>query len=82
MCAVPNTAVFCSSLISYPPGMLLKYFLNDFYVVLVAPIITGITCAFTFHTQLINIYETQEWPKVFIEVIMIAFKEAKTYKMQ
>jgi hypothetical protein len=30
MCAVPNTAVFCSSLMSWFPGMLLTYFLNDF----------------------------------------------------
>jgi hypothetical protein len=30
MCAVPNTAVFCSSLISCFPGMLLRYFLDDF----------------------------------------------------
>ena len=30
MCAVPNMAVFCSSFTSCFPGMLLKYFLNDF----------------------------------------------------
>ena len=30
MCAVPNMAVFCSSLTSCFPGMLLTYFLNDF----------------------------------------------------
>jgi len=29
MCAVLNMAVFCSSLTSCPPGMLLTYFLND-----------------------------------------------------
>jgi hypothetical protein len=29
MCAVPNTAVFCSSLTSRFPGMVLTYFLND-----------------------------------------------------
>jgi hypothetical protein len=29
--------------------MLLTYFLNDFEIVPVAPIITGITLAFTFH---------------------------------
>ena len=43
MCAVPNMAVFCSSLTSWFPGMLLTYFLNDFEIVPVAPIITGIT---------------------------------------
>jgi hypothetical protein len=29
MCAVPNMAVFCSSLTSWFPGMVLTYFLND-----------------------------------------------------
>ena len=43
MCAVPNMAVSCSFLISYSPGMLLTYFLNDFEIVPIAPIITGIT---------------------------------------
>ena len=43
MCAVPNMAVFCSSLTSCFPGMLLTYFLNDFEIVPVAPIVTGIT---------------------------------------
>jgi hypothetical protein len=36
MCAVPNIAVFCSSLTSCFPGMLLKYFLKDFELVPVA----------------------------------------------
>ena len=43
MCAVPNMAVFCSSFTSCLPGMLLTYFLNDFEIVPVTPIITGIT---------------------------------------
>jgi hypothetical protein len=43
VCAVPNMTVFCSSLTSWFPGMLLTYFLNDFYMVPVAPIFTGIT---------------------------------------
>jgi len=42
MCAVPNMAVFWSSSTSCFPGMLLMYFLNDFEVVPVVPIITGI----------------------------------------
>jgi hypothetical protein len=33
-CAVPNMAVFCSSLTSWFPGMLLTYFLNDFEILL------------------------------------------------
>ena len=43
MCAVPNMAVFCSSLTSWFPGMLLTYFMNDFEVVPVAAIIAVIT---------------------------------------
>ena len=49
MCAVPNTAVFCSSLMPCFPGMLFKYCLSYFEMVPVTPIITGITFAFTFH---------------------------------
>ena len=48
MCAMPNMAVFCSSLTSCFPAMLLTYFLNDFEIVPVVPIITGI---FTFHMR-------------------------------
>jgi len=55
MCAVPNMAVFCISLTSCFPGMLLTYFLNDFEIVTVAPIITGITFVFTFHVRCIYI---------------------------
>ena len=47
MCAVPNMAVFCSSLTSCFPGMSLTYFLNNFEIDPVAPIITGITFVFT-----------------------------------
>ena len=43
MCAVANMAVFWSSLTSWFPGMLLAYCLNDFEMVSVVPIITGIT---------------------------------------
>ena len=43
LCAVPNMAVFCSSFTPWFPGMLLMYFLNDFELLPVAPIITGIT---------------------------------------
>ena len=51
MCAVPNMAVFCSSLTSCFPGMLLTYFLNDFKIVpvllllLVSPLFLHSTCA-------------------------------------
>ena len=40
---------FLSSLISYFRGMLLRYCLRDYEMVPVAPIMTGITLAFTFH---------------------------------
>ena len=43
MFAVPNMAVLFSSLTSCFPGMLLTYFLNDFEIIPVAPVITGIT---------------------------------------
>jgi hypothetical protein len=33
MCAVPNVAVFCSSLTLWFPRMLLTYFLSDFEIV-------------------------------------------------
>ena len=42
VCAVPSMAIFCSSLTSWFPGMLLTYFLNDFEIVPIAPIITGL----------------------------------------
>ena len=51
MCAVPNMAVFCSSLTSCFPSMLLTYFLNDFEIVpvalllLVSPLFLHSTCA-------------------------------------
>jgi len=54
MCAVPNMAVFWSSLTSCFPGILLTYFQNDLEIVPVAPV-TGITFAFTFHMRCISI---------------------------
>ena len=55
MCAVSNMAVFCSSLISCFPRMLLRYFMNDFEMVPVAPISNGIISVFTFHMRCIYI---------------------------
>ena len=55
MCAVPNMAVFCSSLISCFPVMFVRYFLNDFEMVPVSPIITGVTFVFTFHMRCISV---------------------------
>jgi len=67
MCAVPNMAVFCSSLTSCFPGMLLTYFLNDNEIVPVAPIITGITFVFTFHMR---------WIIIIIIIIIITFQSS------
>ena len=47
ICAVPNMAVFYSSLISCFHGMLLRYCLNDGDMVPVTPVIT----CFTFYTR-------------------------------
>jgi amino acid transporter len=55
MCAVLNMAVFFRTLTSWFPGMVLTYFLNDFEMVPVAPIITGISLVFTFHIRSISI---------------------------
>ena len=62
VCAVPNMAVFCTSLISYFPVMLLRYFLDDSEMVPVAPIVTGITLVFTCHRHCISIVGTSSPP--------------------
>jgi len=49
MCALPSMAVCCSSLISCFPRMLLGYFLYNFGMVPIAPIVTDITTVFVFH---------------------------------
>jgi hypothetical protein len=46
--------------------MLLMYFLNDFEMVPVVPIITGITFAFTFHMRCISIVRSLYF-KIFSE---------------
>ena len=71
MCAVPKMAVFCSSLTSWFPGMLLTYFLNDFEMVPVAPIITGITFVFTFHMRCISIVRSLYFRSIIIIIIVI-----------
>ena len=55
MCAVPIMVVFCSSLTSCFPVMLLTYFLNNFEILPVANVITGITFIFTFHMRCISV---------------------------
>jgi hypothetical protein len=51
MCAVPNTAILCSSLISCLADLLLRYYLSDFEMVPVATIMTGITFARKIHMR-------------------------------
>ena len=51
----PIWIFFCSSLISYFPSMLLRCCVNDFELVLVALVITGITFAFIFHMCYISV---------------------------
>ena len=72
MCAVSNMAVFWSSLTSYFPGMLLTYFLNDFEIVPVAPIITGVTFVFTFHMRCISIVRSLYF-RIFSVSFLITF---------
>ena len=71
-CAVPNMAVFCSSLTSCFPGMLLMYFLNDFEIVPVAPTITGITFVLTFHMRCISVVRSLYF-KIFSASFLITF---------
>ena len=72
MCAVSNMIVFWSSLTSCFPGMLLTYFLNDFEIVPVAPIITGITFVFTFHMGCIPIVRSLYF-RIFSAYFLITF---------
>jgi hypothetical protein len=49
--AVSNMAPVCNSLLLRFPGMFLRYLLNNYGTVLPAPLITGTTFVFTFHTH-------------------------------
>ena len=71
-CAVPNMAVFCSSLTSCFPGMMFTYFLSDTEIVPVAPVITGITFVFTFHMRCISIVRSLYF-RVFSASFLITF---------
>ena len=71
MCAVHNMAVCCSSLISCFPGTLLRYRPSDFKMVPVAPIITGITFVFTFHSRWISIARSWYFRIIIIIIIII-----------
>jgi uncharacterized membrane protein YdfJ with MMPL/SSD domain len=54
-CAVPNMAVVCCFSISCFCGMLLRYFFNDFEMILIVVIIIGITFDFTSHMRGISV---------------------------
>ena len=49
--AVPNVAVFCSSLMSCFPAILLGYFLNDFDMLPIFLVIIGFSFVFTSHIR-------------------------------
>ena len=72
MCAVPNMAVFCSSLTLWFPGMSLTYFLIDLEMVPVATIVTVITLVFTFHMRCISIVRSLYF-KIFPASFLITF---------
>ena len=71
----PIWLFFCSSLISCFPGMLIRYCLSDSEVVPVAPVITGITFAFTFHKHWISIMNYFYF-NVFPASFLITFQSA------
>jgi len=50
--------------------MLLTYFLNDYDIVPVAPIITGITFVFTFHMRCISVVRSLYFVIIIIIIII------------
>jgi hypothetical protein len=72
MCAVLSMAVLCSSLMSCFPGMLFRYVLNDFEMVPIAPIMTGITFDFTFYMCCISIVRPLYF-KIFSGALLLQF---------
>ena len=71
VCAVPNMAVFWSSLTSCFPGMLLAYFLNDFEIDPIAPILVS-PLLFTFHKRFISIVRSVYF-RIFLASFLIIF---------
>ena len=72
MCAVTNMAVFCNSLTSWFPSMLLTYFLNVFEIVPVAPIFTGIAFVSTFYMRCVSIVRSLYF-RIFSASFLITF---------
>ena len=71
-CEVHNMAVFCSSIIACFPGLLLRYCPSDFEMAPIAPVIAGITFAFTFHTRWISFMRSLYF-KIFSAYFLITF---------
>ena len=77
ICAASNMAVFCSSLISCFPGVLLRYFLDDFEIVPAVSIIADITFVFTFHMRCISIVRSLYF-RIYSASFFITFLFPKT----
>ena len=73
VCAVPNMAVCCSSLISCFADMWFRYCLNDFEIVPVAPVITGIAFVFKIHIHHISTVITAYLKKIRLIITIILF---------
>jgi hypothetical protein len=74
MSAVINMVVFRSYLISCFSGVLLRYFLNDYGMVPVAPVITGMTFVFTSCIQCISLVRSfYEYCRIFSASFLITF---------
>ena len=74
ICAVTNIAVSCSSLMLCLPGMLFRYFLNDFEVVLFAPVITAIPFVFTLYICCISIVRS-----LYFKILSVPFMSTYYY---
>jgi hypothetical protein len=59
--------------------MLLKYFLKDFEMVPVAPIITGVTFVFTFHMLCISIIRYYYYYYYYYYCSLIIFRRTDYY---
>jgi len=69
MCAVPIMAVFCNSLLSCFPSILLRYFLSDSEMVPVSLVINGITFYFTLHMHRISFVRSLNF-KIFLAFLI------------
>ena len=69
----PVQLFFCISFISCFTVMLIRYFLSDFEMVPVAPVITGINFAFAFHKRRISFIRSL-YLKIFSTSFLITFR--------